>query len=172
MWTFPTVLLGWDPTAGIELAILHPVIKGSVLSELLYRRCSVRFGLPSFPAPHCSNHSQEQPGMSYNPVAVLLIKVLLGNPLTVLSYTPSNPISSSHGQSACSNCTQTNNHWFNFLLLLKTLCSWCYCYFPLCLTLRHSLVPLLTESLSSTPNVLVRLWYFTHPFLPALFEVV
>lgn len=68
------VLWGWGPAAaGIELVILHPVIKGPVLSELPYQSLSVPLIFPPLPSPRFSNQSPEQPGVSYNPMAVLLI---------------------------------------------------------------------------------------------------
>lgn len=68
------VLWGWGPAAvGTELVILHPVIKGPVLCKLPYRPLSVPLIFSSLPSPCYSNQSLEQPGVSYNPLAVLLI---------------------------------------------------------------------------------------------------
>ncbi len=74
IWTFPMVLWGWGPAAvGTELVILHPVIKGPVLSKLPYHPLAVPLIFPSLPSPRWSSQSPEQPCVSYNPLAVLLI---------------------------------------------------------------------------------------------------
>lgn len=68
------VLWGWGSAAvGIELVILHPVIKGPLLSKLPYHPLVVPLIFPSLLSPRCSNQSPEQPGVRYNPVVVLLI---------------------------------------------------------------------------------------------------
>lgn len=67
------VLWGWGPAAvGIQLVILD-VIKGLGLSKLANHPLAVPLIFPSLPSPRCSSHSPEQPCVSYNQVAVLLI---------------------------------------------------------------------------------------------------